>query len=758
MRVAFPMRAAVVAACCLVTVSSSPAASGDIVLYATEADVVSGMWSRVQASGVAGGSMLTTPDNGWSAVDVPLATPEHYFEIGFDAAAATTYQVWLRLRGLRDSKWNESVWVQFTGAVDGSDRPLWRTGTTSALLVNLEDCSGCGMAGWGWQDNGWWTGQAARVRFAAAGRQTLRVQIREDGVSIDQIVLSPVTYFTKAPGALRNDATIVPKPSPTPTVTLVRHPYLQQVTDTSAIVVWATRENGIADVQLAASGVTHVVPATSRLVQAAVTGMAFDYYQHEASLTALTAQTSYSYVPRLDGVSVSTGDRLTTAPAPGGGTVRFIAFGDSGVGSTEQRQLATLMTADSFDFAVHTGDVTYGSETMVGGGGYPQLHAWFFDIYRDWLRTRPMYPSIGNHDNEINNAAPYRDVFALPTHGATAAFPEHARRYYSFDYGPAHVVVLDTELAFQNTTRRQAQMDWLERDLAATQQPWKIAVFHRSPYSAGGEHGSDMTVRSVLGPIFDRHKVALVFSGHEHDYERTIPIKETADGGPTVYVVTGGGGAPLYPAATAWWTAVSRSAFHYMRGRIEECRLLVEAVGIDGAVFDTTTLDRCATSTDPSPAYGGTPRALPGQVEAEHFDEGGRGVSFFDTTAGNAGGALRATDVDIQATSDTGGGHNVGWIKPGEWLAYTVDIGSAGTYSVSARVASNGPGGTFHLEVGGADVTGPMTTPDTGNHQKWTTITRSGVALPAGRHVLRLVFDASGSTGAFGNINYLQIH
>ena len=72
-------------------------------------------------------------------------------------------------------------------------------------------------------------------------------------------------------------------------------------------------------------------------------------------------------------------------------------------------------------------------------------------------------------------------------------------------------------------------------------------------------------------------------------------------------------------------------------------------------------------------------------------------------------------------------------------------------------MASNGPGGTFHVEAGGVNLTGPMTIPDTGGHQKWTTIVKSGVSLPAGRQRLRVVFDASGATGAFGNVNYLRV-
>jgi len=68
---------------------------------------------------------------------------------------------------------------------------------------------------------------------------------------------------------------------------------------------------------------------------------------------------------------------------------------------------------------------------------------------------------------------------------------------------------------------------------------------------------------------------------------------------------------------------------------------------------------------------------LPGTIEAEHFDEGGAGIAYVDTTAGNSGGSLRATDVDIQPTSDAGAGYNVGWLKPGEWLVYSVDVTKA---------------------------------------------------------------------------------
>ena len=112
--------------------------------------------------------------------------------------------------------------------------------------------------------------------------------------------------------------------------------------------------------------------------------------------------------------------------------------------------------------------------------------------------------------------------------------------------------------------------------------------------------------------------------------------------------------------------------------------------------------------------------------------------------------------MDIQAASDAGGGYNVGWMAAGEWLNYSVDV-AAGIYTIEARVASNGPGGTFHIEANGSNVTGPMNIPDTGGWQAWRTIAKSGVSLKAGRQTLRVVLDANGLTGVFGNLNYLRI-
>ena len=147
-----------------------------------------------------------------------------------------------------------------------------------------------------------------------------------------------------------------------------------------------------------------------------------------------------------------------------------------------------------------------------------------------------------------------------------------------------------------------------------------------------------------------------------------------------------------------------------------------------------------------------TPSLVPGQIEAEDFDPGGEGVAYHDTDAGNNGGAYRLdSDVDIQACSDTGAGYNVGWIEPGEWLEYSVDV-TPGTYDILVRVASLSAGGSFHIDFDGVNKTGAVPFSATGDWQNWTTVTISGVTLTGGVQPMRF---GSGTDGY--NINYIKI-
>jgi hypothetical protein len=198
-----------------VAITIKTAASGgtginEIVLYpGVEAQVGSG-WSPVADSSAAGGKRLQNPNTNLAKVAAPLAGPTQFFELSFNADAGKPYRLWLRGNALDDSYGNDSVYVQFDGSVDALGTPVWRTNTTAASSVILEPCSGCGVQQWGWAGNAYGLNAVGSlVYFATSGPQRMRVQMREDGLGIDQIVLSGENYFTLAPGAAKNDATIL---------------------------------------------------------------------------------------------------------------------------------------------------------------------------------------------------------------------------------------------------------------------------------------------------------------------------------------------------------------------------------------------------------------------------------------------------------------------------------------------------------------------------------------------------------------------
>jgi glucose/arabinose dehydrogenase/PKD repeat protein/type 1 glutamine amidotransferase len=154
--------------------------------------------------------------------------------------------------------------------------------------------------------------------------------------------------------------------------------------------------------------------------------------------------------------------------------------------------------------------------------------------------------------------------------------------------------------------------------------------------------------------------------------------------------------------------------------------------------------------------FGGTPRAIPGTIQAEDFDNGGEGVAYHDNDPANNGTQYRASGVDIENCTDIGAGYNVGWAEGGEWLEYTVNVATSGVYKLEARFASAGDGGVFHLESDGVNKTGPLIVTNTGGWQNWQTLVRSNVALNAGQQVVRLALDSNGGTGFVGNFNYLR--
>ena len=189
-----------------------PPPGSTIVRHALDATALHGTWRVVADATAAGGIRIEHPDAAAAKVAAPLAAPADYFELSFNAEAGRPYRLWLRGRAHNDAYVNDSLYVQFSGSVTATGDATNRIETTEAIAVVLEDCKGCGISGWGWQDNGYGVNVLGpAIYFQASGTQRMRVQGREDGISIDQVVLSPDTYLSASPGATKQDSVILPR-------------------------------------------------------------------------------------------------------------------------------------------------------------------------------------------------------------------------------------------------------------------------------------------------------------------------------------------------------------------------------------------------------------------------------------------------------------------------------------------------------------------------------------------------------------------
>jgi beta-glucanase (GH16 family) len=148
--------------------------------------------------------------------------------------------------------------------------------------------------------------------------------------------------------------------------------------------------------------------------------------------------------------------------------------------------------------------------------------------------------------------------------------------------------------------------------------------------------------------------------------------------------------------------------------------------------------------------YGGTPAAIPGTVQAENYDTGGQGLGYSVTSTNGSANSYRSDGVDLEVTTDTGGGYDLGWTAGGQYFRYTVNVATAGAYTVTFRVAAPGAvNDAFHLSSSsGTNLSGSVNVPATGGYQTWTNVTAT-VTLPAGEQTLTLNEDNAG-----WNINY----
>lgn len=312
----------------------------------------------------------------------------------------------------------------------------------------------------------------------------------------------------------------------------VSGPYVTHVTPTSASVMWITGPTG--------------QPATFQ-----VQGQRLDN---------LKPGKRYEYeVP--NGVRGS-----FTTPPRDNGDFTFVIFGDNRTRHDVYRKVSAAVAAAKPTFVVHTGD-------QVERGRIAEQWPVFFDISKEWLRTSVFFPSLGNH--EQNSPFWYQ-------------FFGRQRGYYSQDWGPIHWVILNSDAG--NAVPPEGvegfwkeQIAWLEQDLAANQKaPFRFVVFHHPPFTAvlRRQEGAARIAARLL-PVFRKHRVNGVFAGHDHNYQRHVD-----DAIP--YVVTGGGGAPLYAVdgPIPGKTVKVESVENYVYAQFKKNVILFEARTPDGRVID----------------------------------------------------------------------------------------------------------------------------------------------------------------------------
>ena len=357
-----------------------------------------------------------------------------------------------------------------------------------------------------------------------------------------------------------------------------RGPYLQSPTPSSMDIRWKTVVNETTKVLY---GLTPYYTDSSEIQS--------NQKEHAIKLSNLIPNTKYYYAI-CSSTEILKGDSSNyffTPPAQGiSGAVRIWTMGDMGTGEAQQNLVrdAYLQYTDSkyTNLILWLGDDAYPSGTEEEYNSNV-----FTGHYENIFGKTAVFSAIGNHDlyssNSINQSGPYFDIFNFPENGECGGLPSSTEAYYSFNYSNIHFVCLESNIDSFGTVSTTAMLNWLESDLQANTSHWTIVYFHCPPYSRG-YHDSDIYpdmiyMRQYVNPILENHKVDLVLSGHDHDYERTSLIKghfgmsstfnvtmqiDSGSGTPpnyyrkippyyygTVYAVIGSGGG-LEPVQSNW--------------------------------------------------------------------------------------------------------------------------------------------------------------------------------------------------------------
>lgn len=368
-------------------------------------------------------------------------------------------------------------------------------------------------------------------------------------------------------------------------VELLRGPYIQGLGETSVEILWVTNCSIPGRVRCTGED-GDVVEAVGPL------GV-----NHRILLAGLSPASRYDYSVFAGEELLEEGEHLSfrTAPPAGEGSLRAVMVGDSGTGSETQARIGTVMESLGADLFLHTGDLVY----------HRSLDSAIFLPYRTLLSRSCLLAARGNHDFDLSRAGvEWRDLFTVPNDDN-----QRTGIYYSYDWGPAHFTVLDYTFSDSD---HEAQLAFAEQDLAAAREremPWLIVYLHLPIYTAGVYANHVHPIRAALAELCDHYEVDMVFSGHDHNYQSSYPVRARVlrDGWQapvferprgTVYVVTGGGGGHIYGelqgARDRPYIRTFQAVNHCVVLDISTDDLRARALDIDGEVLDEFRLRKRA--------------------------------------------------------------------------------------------------------------------------------------------------------------------
>lgn len=312
-------------------------------------------------------------------------------------------------------------------------------------------------------------------------------------------------------------------------------------------------------------------------------------YVHSVTINGLRPGSYYMYQAG-SGAVWSEARQFKTAPASAG-QFSFLIFGDSQSTDYDVWGLTLHKAAESNPAAVFAGHV---GDLVDVGQDYAEWDAWFIRT-RGIFESLPLMPAVGNHETytperKLSPPVLFKELFTLPRNGPQLL----AEQAYSFDYGDAHFVVLDSQVGEQRQfypDMLERQERWLDKDLSQTQKRWKIVFLHRPPYD-NKSFQDNVAVRNAFTPLFDKHKVDIVFSGHDHVYARTYRLrggKPDSDG--TVYVAAGRSGTKTYqtvrpnPLNEVFYNPLAEP--NYLVVEVMPDRLAIKAFKQSGTLIDS---------------------------------------------------------------------------------------------------------------------------------------------------------------------------